>query len=224
MKKTPPVTFPSSDSQQFDSPTPSSLARSKSTRALLATPETAFSGSDSGRRCRVTKFEVTVADKKDVNPRGEDFFFIGKRFSVDAEFTDGGDGACSCCQYRQYLRGFKKRKPPGQEWQTEQIKLWNNVLLSETDYNEDGDPTEANGVFGHRDIKCPVDSYGEDEDENVTRDIGCIYHAADQPGETYITGTEYHIHLEFEGVIIDTCHDNARCEVKHWVIDIEGSI
>ena len=149
-------------------------------------------------------------------------FLVTKHFSIDAEFTDGGDGACKCCEYRQYVRGYKKRKPPGQKWQTEQLFIWGGVPLSKDVYHEDGDPTKRDGVFGHRDIKCPVDSYGEDEGEE--RATGCRYHADDAPGEAYITGTEYEIHLEFMGVIIDVCNSNSNCAEKEWTIDLKGKV
>ena len=165
-------------SRHSNHPFRANSARSESTRALLAAAEDEpdADGSPSGRKCRVTSFKVKVDDKR-VEAEGNEMFLVTQHFSIDAEFTDGGDGACSCCEYRQYLRGYKKRKPPGLPWKTEDIPLWGGVPLSQDVYHEDGDPTKPDGVFGHRDIKCPVDSYEEDEGGN--RATGCRYHAED---------------------------------------------
>jgi len=146
------------------------------------------------------------------NPDYPGTVHVYQTFTVDASFASGKCAKCSCCQYRQYVRGFFKYKAPGDlNWQSEYPPktLANGNLLSETVFQEDGD--EDGNAYGHP---------GPDEDAfNEYSDDGCSYFCQDSPGVGSVSlraGNEIWIKLDFQFIIIDVCNEQNNVTVVNW--------
>lgn len=145
--------------------------------------------------CVVTSFEVPKGLVRcDKNwYRGLGKWKVFSSWSVEVIF--GGD--CSCCEFRQYIRGYMKRRFPGGPWGTDIVELANGKTLDPEIWYEDGDPEP----FGHR------DGTNTDNDKYTPkpRATGCKYEGSDEPGMYLLPGQDYEMKLEFRWEIIETC-------------------
>ena len=138
-------------------------------------------------------------------------------FEMDARFRDN----CSCCDYRQLVKGefkVKGKKVP--------LLMNTGVVLSPDELKEDGfgvpTPAGSNPHYGHR-----------DEDNNPAHDrysnpanraTGCNYDGTDFPGLRDLRpGTAYSFSLEFVGFIEDTCNMISLLPAHHWSVTCAGN-
>jgi hypothetical protein len=130
-------------------------------------------------------------------------------FHMEADFGRGRRCRCSCCEYRQFVRGtfsdaggapVRFDLPSGP--------------LDPSHFCEDGAIDEfgpgRHGYYGHRDTSTAGDSYsGEGAAE------GCTYRA----NETSSCPPTEGVHLEFLGLIVDRCRGVVTAKRK-WVVDL----
>jgi hypothetical protein len=131
---------------------------------------------------------------------------IGKQFKVTADFSSDGT-ECACCQYRQFVRGYAVQL--GVRVAGPQIYGGN---LDPVKFREDGYADAAGRLRprGHRqDPGKPNDQY------SPTQATGCHYESEDTP--QCPVGQE--LHLEFLGMIIDTCEGRV-IELRTWKVDV----
>jgi hypothetical protein len=125
----------------------------------------------------------------------------GKQFKVTAEFASNG-AECGCCEYRQFVRGSCINQMGGiDNFQTA------GGNLDETKFREDGYPSVGGFIpRGHRDRpETSVDRYLPDQK------TGCKYESIDEPQ----CGLDQMLHLEFLGMIVDTC-EHRIVELQTW--------
>jgi hypothetical protein len=163
-------------------------------------------------KCCVKSFEApyNLTDTSIIRDGGE----LTNRFEVHAKFTRDVECCCSCCEYRQYVRGYGLRD--GKKLPSSNI---NNK------YQED---IGTGGPYGRR---KPVGSgiymddweYGDDYGDN--RATGCEYNSIDNPGfPTIRSGHRYALRLEYIGQIIDVCNGDAPVETKKWTIRLKAVV
>jgi hypothetical protein len=144
----------------------------------------------------------------------------GEQFEMNADFMDSGSAsgaACSCCEYRQYVRGvFRYRALASDPWITVNHLLRNGVALSFAYFNEDGFPD--GGAYGYRAFNGCSDSFLP-----LPRATGCQYRGTDFPGLANIpAGNQYEIYLEFRGAIVDVCNSETQVQSSTWTVDCRG--
>ena len=111
-------------------------------------------------------------------------------FVVRAEFS----GDCGNGEYRQYVRGtFKANGTPVMH------VLCESLVLSPTDYREDGCPPNGCTAYGYR--RCPQHPYDRYLPDQAS---GCQFEMTDAPGFRNISAGNYSIDLSFEGKLINT--------------------
>ena len=137
-------------------------------------------------------------------------------FGMNARFRDN----CSCCEYRQNVKGeftYKGKKLP---------HLMNpGVLLDKNVFKEDGfgvpTPAGSNANYGHR-----ADGQNPAHDRYLNpavRGAGCNYAGTDAPGLSNMKpGDAYTIALSFEGKIIDTCN-GTTLQTTTWAVNCAGT-
>lgn len=125
--------------------------------------------------------------------------------------------SCSCCEYRQDVRGFFKYD--GEELP---FPLAGGQLMDKLEWREDGMRRRIDGVerdihYGHRDQPPSglVDAYAP------TRAFGCSYEGMDAPFLAGRPGAPFEIDLDFRGRIIDTC-TGATVVTKTWGFRMKG--
>jgi hypothetical protein len=113
---------------------------------------------------------------------------------------------CACCEYRQYVRGTFTNA----DGQTVPFDLPSGPL-SPTSYCEDGAIDEfgpgKHGFYGHRQTSTPGDQY--------TGTGGCTYSA----NETTSCPPTETAHLEFLGLLVDTCRGRVVAK-RTWTVDL----
>jgi len=144
----------------------------------------------------------------------------GESFEMNADFVDSGSGsgaACSCCEYRQYVRGqFQYRASDQDPWITVNLLLRYGVPLSLVNFNEDGFPDGS--AYGYRAFNGCSDAFLPSP-----RATGCQYRGTDFPGLSNLaSGTQYNIDLEFRGAIVDVCNNEALVQGSTWTVSCQG--
>jgi hypothetical protein len=153
--------------------------------------------------CCVRRFEAPLNSSTDPAARSE-------FFAMEADFTTSGRRCrCSCCEYRQFVRGtfgdaagapVRFDMPSGP--------------LDPARYCEDGAVDEfgpgRHGYYGHRDTSSAGDAYGG---KGAAK--GCSYAAT----ETSSCPPTDSVHLEFLGLIVDRCRGTVSAKRK-WVVDL----
>jgi hypothetical protein len=150
-------------------------------------------------RCCVERFEAPLNRAKDATAKSE-------FFEMEADFSAAPKPCrCSCCEYRQYVRGqfLDANGDP------EPFDLPSGPLDVD-EYQEDGVIDEfgpgRHGYYGHRDTSTPGDEYVND---------GCGYRANDTPG----CPPTHSLHAEFVGLIVDLCRGTVVA-VRTWAVDL----
>jgi hypothetical protein len=137
---------------------------------------------------------------------------VHESFDMLAHFRAGGDCACKCCEYRQFVRGeFIVDGNP-------QRHILPDGDLDRTIWREDGMPHHYGAgkhlFYGHRtDPGMGNDVY------TPRRADGCEYRGHDDPGARTGNATAHVVvRLQFRGEILDTCN-NTRQSVE-WRVDL----
>lgn len=139
---------------------------------------------------------------------------VGQSFKMEADFTNTGQGQCSCCEYRQDVKGYAKYRPVGGAWITISKPLNNGVIMEENTFHEDG-TGGVNTAFGHRGFAAAPDDIYRSPD----RATGCEYRGTDFPGLSGLSaGMQFDINLTFRGRIIDVCNGDAILGERTWTV------
>jgi hypothetical protein len=132
----------------------------------------------------------------------------GKKFTVTAEFNSDG-AECGCCEYRQFIRGTVSKNGMKQTYMPGVA----GGQLHESIFREDGvfdESTNTRTPRGHRDLSgSNVDQY------KPNQKTGCRYETEDTPQ----CPLDMEMHLQFIGMIIDTCEGRV-IDIKTWSVDI----
>jgi hypothetical protein len=154
-------------------------------------------------RCCVRRFEAPLNSSTDPAAKSE-------LFEIEAEFASRARRCrCSCCEYRQYVRGtFSDAAGAAVRFDLP------SGALNPGDYCEDGSIDEFGpgkpGYYGHRDTSSPGDEYG-----GTGAASGCTYRAKETASCPPTDG----VHLEFLGLIVDRCRGTVVAKRK-WVVDL----
>ncbi len=170
----------------------------------------------SGSSCSLTSATIpTHASGCMITSSTSAGFIVISPFQMNADFSSGPNTPCSCCEYRQYVRGYFKRKPPGGSWSTDVHHLRNGVALDPTTYHEDGYPD--GGAYGYRAFNG-----GDDDFLPHPRATGCSYRGNDAPSMPVDSGWNYDFHLDFIALIVDTCNSNKVITTYTWSVGCSG--
>ena len=135
-------------------------------------------------------------------------------FTMEIDWHQDDPGcACSCGEYRQFVRGFVKING------TKQTKnSFNGKVLSETDWTQDSDA--KNHPYGHRDLSEEVNDKFVPDRKN-----GCLYRGFDTPGiaDPSVAGKRVEAALEFKGQTFDRCQKTAGSE-RRWKLDFNDDV
>jgi hypothetical protein len=153
--------------------------------------------------CCVRRFEAPLNSSTDATVKSE-------FFEMEADFIVRGRRCrCSCCEYRQFVRGtFSDGAGASLPFDMP------SGPLNPKRYCEDGAIDEfgpgKHGYYGHRDTSSPGDAYGGTGEAE-----GCTYRATETPSCPASEG----VHLEFLGLIVDRCRGKVVAKRK-WVVDL----
>ena len=151
-------------------------------------------------RCCVQRFEAPLNSSTNATAKSE-------FFEIEADFSTRGRGCrCSCCEYRQFVRGtFSDAAGDPVRFDLP------SGPLDPARYCEDGAIDEfgpgTHGYYGHRDTSSPGDAYSTAK--------GCEYRADETPSCPPTDG----VHLEFMGLLIDRCRRRVAAK-RTWVVDL----
>jgi hypothetical protein len=172
-------------------------------------------------QCGVESFTVTTTASLRIPTirliRGVRSSVVDVRQSAfyNAVFSHKNSNRCSCCEFRQYVRGsfsiWGIRIPH---------PLGGGRTLHPTSWQEDG---ASGGIrYGHRTDpnRLPFDVYA-----NPDRPTGCVYTGIDFPGLAgLIPGTPYNIDLHFVSYITDTCRQGTElANLRFWRMVCAGT-
>jgi len=167
--------------------------------------------------CLIRSFPLTLPDGTQ-----ESRVSVKQYARFFAQFEAEGDCVCSCCEFRQYVRGgfWVDGFPlPLILFQSNVGGVPVTVFIDENEFREDG-AGNRNFRYGHRaDNQDPHDLYlGPD------RPTGCFYLGTDNAGITARPGFQYRIQLEFRSYITDTCRQITEiANVREWEVRCEGT-
>lgn len=154
---------------------------------------------------------------------------VARRFEVQAQFQGLNGNSCSCCEYRQYVRGMRARiglpfllGVAGLSWESSNTNAQGFGMGCDQWVEDNG--TLGSCTFpgyGHRDnTSCPLgsDTYGPD---------GCSYRGGDMPGG--VTAVKYFAEFEGRVVLKPGCGSNpATREVvidrQNWTVCCERGV
>jgi hypothetical protein len=149
-------------------------------------------------RCCLERFDVPHAPTPDPAEKSESF-------GMAAAFGSRTRGCrCSCCEYRQFVRGTFT------DDQGAQVRFdMPSGALDASRYCEDGAIDEFGpgkpGYYGHRQQSTPGDEYPND----------CVYRAKEKPS----CPPSSSMHLEFLGMVIDRCRRRVVA-TRSWTVDL----
>ncbi|HVR47270.1 MAG TPA: IPT/TIG domain-containing protein [Candidatus Binatia bacterium] len=159
---------------------------------------------------------------------------MGEKFNMEIDFDSTGPGCvCSCCEYRQFVRGTftvngvtkvkMLRNPAGGP----PLKLLPRPAAgaASDNFREDGLVTPDPGMnvwYGHR--AEPITTDTTDIYQQPDRATGCQYRGNDFPGYAGLPGTTVSIDLDFRGQVIDTCNGNAVVQQIEWTVTCSGTL
>ncbi|MBL8393250.1 MAG: hypothetical protein JNK99_00665 [Candidatus Accumulibacter sp.] len=146
--------------------------------------------------------------------------WAGQEFEMRLTFADSeGDGdeeggcRCSCCEYRQYVRGTFRLNGRLQEHRLVDGRM------HPTKWREDAIQRFPGGQllrYGHR-----RDTYSTWDDYPPLRGSGCAYRGRDAPGVVALPGTAFEIDLYFKGEVRDVC-ENRIVVQRYWRVSYAG--
>ena len=154
-------------------------------------------------RCCSRRFEAPLNSSTNATAKSE-------YFEIEADFfTRGRRCRCSCCDYRQFVRGtFSDAAGAPVRFDLP------SGPLDPARYCEDGAIDEfgpgAHGYYGHRDTSSPGDVYG-----GADKAKGCEYRGDETPSCPPTDG----VHLEFMGLLVDRCRGRVVAK-RTWVVDL----
>ena len=153
--------------------------------------------------CCVRRFEAPLNTSTDATAKSE-------FFEMEADFLARRRRCrCGCCEYRQFVRGtFTDAGSAAVRFDLP------SGALSPTSYCEDGTIDEygpgKHGYYGHRGESSGGDAYGGPGPTD-----GCKYRA----NETLSCPPTDTLHLEFLGLVVDTCRRTVVAK-RTWVVDL----
>ena len=167
-------------------------------------------------RCELVTNEIPNSQTEcDISEDGTTYFV---EFRMDARFRAN----CSCCEYRQRIKGEFKING-----ETYEHLLGPGEKLEKDTFHEDCKRTPhpaENSCYGHR--SDPANGVGCTDDAYVdpnNRAIGCNYFGIDQPRLfNWPVGTVFSFNLDFEGKIIDTCN-GTTLRLATWNATCSGT-
>jgi hypothetical protein len=156
---------------------------------------------------------------------------VGEKFRMEADFGSTDPGCtCSCCEYRQYVRGSfsvndrpVRHLVPNPAGGAPVPMRARPAAGAADDFLEDGIPSPPAGInvyYWHRGEGSTdgSDTYAPD------RATGCQYRGTDFPGVKSAPGSTYSIDLDFRGQIIDLCNGNQVKNSADWTVTCSGTI
>lgn len=154
-------------------------------------------------RCCIRDFDAPQNVVTDATAKGE-------YFEIEADFAARGRKCvCSCCEYRQYVRGTFTDSAGA----TVPFDLPSGALRP-GDFCEDGSIDEfgpgRHGYYGHRATSSSGDEYG-----GAGTHKGCTYRGHETAGCPPSEGVE----LEFLGLVVDVCRGTVVAKRK-WVVQL----
>ncbi|HEY6326660.1 MAG TPA: IPT/TIG domain-containing protein [Candidatus Cybelea sp.] len=182
--------------------------------------------------CSVAAFNVPTARSGCTTVAAGARKQMGEKFNMEMDFDSTGPGCvCSCCEYRQFVRGtftangttivLLLPNPAGGA----PLKLLPRPAAGAPSDNflEDGLVSPGAGVnvhYGHRSEGStdPTDTYLPD------RPTGCQYRGNDFPGITSSAGTNVTVDLDFRGQAVDTCNATACVQQNEWTVTCSGTL
>ena len=151
----------------------------------------------SGTTCYKCSATISHNARNECDIRGP----VENRFKIGPEENDlfvEIEGTCTCCEYRQYVKGFVRRrasyKKDRQRAKFEYPPINGHLPNPLDTFVED---VNSKGIrFGHRnDSNRENDQYTNPDD----RKLGCFYSRSDHPGYTFSTkGIDRPIYLDVE--------------------------
>jgi hypothetical protein len=131
-------------------------------------------------------------------------------FEAVAAFRSQGRGCrCSCCEYRQFVRGtFTDANGADVRFDMPSGPLDPSRYCEDGAIDEFG--TGRHGFYGHRDTSTPGDEYG-----GTGGSKGCAYRSKEKPS----CPPSDTVHLEFLGLIIDRCRGTVVAK-RTWTVDL----
>lgn len=217
----PAISQHTDDNGDFGPPIPSSATFTESSikRALLAAEPVGDDSGSSSSACVTTSFDTpSNRTGQIVIDNGNGTFWVGEKFDMGASFKGSYPAVCSCCEYRQYLKGSYQVQAPGGDWKTVPQQLRWGVIIDPNTYNEDGTPGGL--AYGYRNMVGLPDNYTP-----PPRTTGCSYWGHDEPAFTNLPkGYAFSAWLDFKGEIVDVCNGNKVVESKTWTVHLYGRI
>jgi hypothetical protein len=141
---------------------------------------------------------------------------VGMRTDVDITWQPANPGeigppipycACSCGEYRQYVKGHILRNGVSVE-----PTVADGATLEESTWHEDGPKT-----YGHRDRDArPGNAFAEPD-----RDSGCHFHAWDYPEVYADPGDTLDVDVQFKGQTYDKCLERFG-PIREWSFAYKG--
>lgn len=185
-------------------------------------------GTNGGARskCCVTSFNAPTNRTGQRDGHNADgTVYLYEHFEVTAEFSSTEPCECSCCEYRQYIRG---------SWwydgnlQTLDLVDPNDttrrIQLSPDTFHEDYRDYSGSLVrCGHRGEAGPATESYTNADGTTNRAGGCHYRLVDEPGwKGAADGHCYRAEFTFRGEIISTCEGGCEgCASQEWTVNLE---
>jgi hypothetical protein len=152
-------------------------------------------------RCCVQRFDAPLNVNND--PAAKSGYF-----EIEADFAALGKRCrCSCCEYRQFVRGTFSDSAGG----TVRFDMATGPL-DPNEYREDGRTQEfdpKHGFYGHRDTSSPGDDY------SAGTPRGCSYRGNEKASSPPTEG----VYAEFVGLIVDRCQRKVVA-VQTWGVDL----
>jgi hypothetical protein len=154
-------------------------------------------------RCCVKRFEAPLNVSTNATAKSESF-------EIEADFIARAPKCrCGCCEYRQFVRGtFSDAGGAAVRFDLP------SGGLDPVTWCEDGAIDEfgagAHGYYGRRATSSSGDAYG-----GTGTSQGCKYRANETPSCPPTDG----VHLEFLGLVVDTCRGTVAAK-KTWAVDL----
>lgn len=175
--------------------------------------------SGSAATCKILSFGLSYdpAEPPERTPRPDGSFDLNVTFQILALFDGSGSNECGSCEYRQYVRGYSRRKPPGSPWGGDDVRQVYGGTLSRTMWLEDGP-----APYGYR-VPPPGVTVAPDNYLPPPRTTGCNYNnTGDTPGMRRIPmGWDYEMNVQFYGKIINKEGETVQT-LAPWLVKFSG--
>jgi hypothetical protein len=154
-------------------------------------------------RCCLQRLDAPLNTSTDAAAKRESF-------EMEADFQASGRRCrCGCCQYRQYVRGtFTDGAGAPVRFDLPSGPLDPTAWCEDGSFDEFG--PGRHGFYGRRPTSSPGDEY-----DGAGKAQGCSYRGSTAPS----CPPADTLHLEFLGLIVDTCQARVITTEK-WVVDL----